>query len=142
MQFDPENPIVKLCAEGMNHEGDGTTKAAEMFMQARNEASDNFEKCIAAHYIARQQQTVTEKLEWDQTALKLALNLDDEKLKGALPSLYLNVGKCYEDLADCEKALQHYKLGESFFHFLEDDGYGNFTKSAIQRGIARVSPTS
>jgi hypothetical protein len=141
MQFDPENPIVKLCSNGMNYEGDGSTKAGEMFMQAWELASDDFEKFIAAHYVARLQHTVTDKLHWDITALNLALKSADERFKGALPSLYLNVGKCYEDLGDFEKALEQYHLGASFFHSLEDDGYGNFTRSAIQRGIERVRST-
>jgi len=139
MQFDPENKIVKLCAAAMDLEGDGTNRAAEMFMQAWNEASDATEKFIAAHYIARQQPTVTEKLQWDQTALEFALQSNDEKLKGAFPSLYLNIGKCYEDLGDPKKALENYQSGESYFEYLQPDGYGEFTRSTVERAIARVS---
>ena len=35
MQFDPENPIIKLCAEGMQLEGEGKKEEAEeLFLQA------------------------------------------------------------------------------------------------------------
>ena len=74
MQFDPHNTIVKLCSEGMNLEGQGKKdEALKIFMQAWDEAKDNLEKFISAHYVARHQQNPSEKLKWDETALGFAL---------------------------------------------------------------------
>lgn len=140
MQFDPENPIFKLCAHGMQLEGEGRhDEASTTFQQAWEQAANNFEKFTAAHYVARHQDSVAGKLKWDETALQLALGLDDEGIKGMLPSLYLNIAKCHEDLHDFIKANENYRLALAYTSFLPDDGYGNMIRAGINAGIARVS---
>jgi tetratricopeptide (TPR) repeat protein len=140
MLFDPENPIIKLCARGMEMEGAGQPdEALKIFQQAWDEATNNLEKFSAAHYVARHQNSVAGKLKWDQTALQLALEIKDEAIKGAYPSLYLNIAKCYEDLNDFDNAKQNYELALSYAGFLHEDGYGNMIKTGIANGIARVS---
>lgn len=140
MQFDPENPIIKLCAHGMQLEGEGKRdEASAAFNQAWEQAANNFEKFTAAHYVARHQDSVAGKLKWDETALQLALSLDDEGIKGTLPSLYLNIAKCHEDLHDFTKAKENYQLALAYTNFLPDDGYGNMIRAGINAGIERVS---
>ena len=139
MLFDPNNPINKLCAYGMELEGEG--KAAEafiVFQQAWDAATDSLEKFTAAHFIARHQDSVTDKLKWDETALHFALDINDESIKGAYPSLYLNIAKCYEDLKDPVKARENYQLALKFTAFLLEDGYGNMIKGGIANGLERV----
>src|ERR1700679_3904832 len=136
MNFDPENPIIKLCGQGMLLEGDdNVSAAAELFMQAWNEASNDFEKFTAAHYVARHQNTVADKLRWDEVSLNLALNINDDGIKGAYPSLYLNVAKCHEDLKDFDKENENYQLALLYTGFLNDDGYGNMIRAGINNGI-------
>lgn len=140
MLFDPNNAIIKLCAQGMEKEGEGRPEeAATLFMQAWQEARDNFEKFTAAHYVARHQKTIAEKLKWDEVALQSALAINDEQLKGTYPSLYLNVAKCYEDLNKLEQAKKNYDLALSFASFLPEDGYGKLVKSGIENGLIRIS---
>ncbi len=140
MQFDPGNTIVKLCAEGMNYEGQGKAEEAhKLFQQAWEEATNNFEKFIAAHYLARHQSNVTNKLEWDETALHIALQMKDESMKAYYPSLYLNIAKCYEDLENFKKANVNFHLAQSFADNLQNDGYGNMIKSGIRNGIERLA---
>ena len=55
-----------------------------------------------------------------------------------LPSLYLNIGKCYEDLNDFENARKNYLSAKSYFDFLPSDGYGNLIKMGVESGIKRV----
>ena len=101
MQFDTNNKIVKLCARGMELEGEGKKEEAlKTFQQAWDEATNDFEKFTSAHYVARHQDNIADKLRWDKTALNLALKINDENMRGTYPSLYLNIGKCYEDLSD------------------------------------------
>lgn len=139
MQFDPNNNVVQLCAQGMEMEGKGQPeKAAKLFLRAWNEATNDFEKFTAAHYVARHQKSVTEKLKWDETALELALKINNDTVKGALPSLYLNIAKCHEDLCDNYNALKNYELALSFAHLLPGNGYGNPIKSGIMNGIERI----
>ncbi|MCB0538559.1 MAG: rRNA adenine methyltransferase [Bacteroidetes bacterium] len=140
MQFDINNKVVKLCSEGMELEGQGRKKEAlKLFQQAWDEASTDFEKFTSAHYVARHQANIQDKLKWDETALNLALKIDDENVKGALPSLYLNIGKCYEDLNDFQNARTNYELALSFCNLLPDDGYGNMIKGGIINGLDRMT---
>jgi tetratricopeptide (TPR) repeat protein len=139
MQFDPNNNIVKLCAEGMSLEGEGKKEEAhKLFQQAWDEATNDFEKFIAAHYVARHQKLATDKLRWDETALQLALKINDESMKENYPSLYLNIARCYEELNDFDSAKTNYQLALSFTNFIHDDGYGKLIKSGIANGIERM----
>jgi len=139
MQFDTNNKVVKLCSEGMELEGQGLKKQAlKLFQQAWHEALTDFEKFTSAHYVARHQQNIQDKLKWDETALELALKINDDNVKGALPSLYLNIAKCHEDLNDFDSARKNYQLALSFTKLLPDNGYGNMIKVGIMNGIERV----
>lgn len=139
MQFDTNNKIVKLCVQGMEFEGLGRRKEAlELFQRAWNEATSDFEKFTSAHYIARHQENVKDKLQWDETALRFALKINDETVMNVYPSLYLNIAKCHEDLNDFDNAKKNYELALSFTHHLSDDGYGNLIKGGIMNGMERM----
>jgi len=143
MLFDQQNPINQLCAQGMLLEGEAKPEeAAKLFMQAWNEATNTAERFIAAHYVARHQDSVADKLKWDETALSLALELDNPEVNGALPSLYLNIAKCYEDLKDFDKARANYQSALESTKFLLDDGYGNMIRSGIKNGLDRVQSSN
>ena len=112
MQFDPDNKVIQLCAEGMALEGEGKPdKAGRLFLKAWNEATNDFEKFTAAHYVARHQPNVASKLKWDETALAFALKIDEAAIKSTYPSLFLNIAKCYEDLNDINNAKKYYECG-------------------------------
>ena len=101
MQFDPENPVNKLCAQRMELVGEGkSNEAAQVFYQAWDQATTNLEKLTAAHYIARHQSNIQDKLQWDETALQFAHHMDHNEIKGTYPPLYLNIAKCFEDMKD------------------------------------------
>ena len=143
MLFDQQNPINQLCAQGMQLEGEAKPEeAAKLFQQAWDEATNAAERFIAAHYVARHQNTVADKLKWDETALNLALELDNPEVNGALPSLYLNIAKCYEDLKDFDKALANYQSAMECTKFLLDDGYCNMIRSGIKNGLERVQSSN
>ena len=139
MLFDPQNPINQLCAQGMLLEGEAKPdEAAKLFMKAWDEATNTAEKFIAAHYVARHQDNVADKLKWDETALTLALELDSPEINGVFPSLYLNVAKCHEDLSDFDEAIENYQSALEHTKFLPGDGYSNMIRSGIKSGIERV----
>lgn len=139
MGFDADNKVMQLCAAGMDKEGEGkAAEAAQLFRQAWNEATNDFEKCTAAHYVARHQDSVADKLAWDETALQLALTATDESVAAALPSLYLNIAKDYEALNDRDNARKHYQQALSCTSHLPDDGYGRMIKQGIIQGMERV----
>ncbi len=139
MQFDPANKIVQRCAKGMSLEGEAKTgEAYHQFQQAWNEASNDFEKFVAAHYMARHQNSVREKLKWDETALQHAIKIGEDSMKSHYPSLYLNIAKCHEDLGDSELAYLNYRKALTFADSLPGDGYGKMIKTGIDNGIERV----
>lgn len=139
MTFDPENNVVKLCAEGMASEGRGQLQRAKsLFEQAWNEAHTDFEKFTAAHFVARHQPDALGKLQWDESALEMALKINDENIKGSYPSLYLNIAKGHEDLGQFGRAEVFYKLAIDHLDFLPDDGYGNMIRSGVLAGIKRI----
>ncbi len=140
MIFDPENEVVKRCAQGMNLEAEGKNEEArQLFESAWEMAETDLEKFTAAHYLARHQPGPQGKLKWDLLALFHAQQTKEETAKGAYPSLYLNIGKCHEDLGDLIKARENYQLAEQYSQLLNDDGYGRMIRSGIRSGLERVA---
>jgi tetratricopeptide (TPR) repeat protein len=136
MEFNPSNRVIKLCIQGMAMEENGKPdEASSLFVQAWNDATNDFEKFTAAYYVARHQQNVPDKLKWLETALKFALKINDEAVKGAFPSLYSNIAKCYEDLNDPDSAKKNYELAISFTGKPSDKGpFYHGTKADLQIG--------
>jgi rifampin ADP-ribosylating transferase len=136
MEFNPNNPIVKLCLQGMDMEGKGKPEEANrLFLQAWNEAANDFEKYTAAYYVARHQENIPDKLKWLETALQLALEINDESVRAAFPSLYANIAECYEELNDLDNAKKHYELSDSFTDDPSDNGpFYHGTKADLQVG--------
>ena len=136
MEFNPNNTIVKLCLQGMGmEEHDRPEEAGKLFLQAWNEATNDHEKFLAAHYVARHQKNVHDKLKWLETALQFALKINDDSVKSAFPSLYSNIAKCYDDLSDSDKAKKNYELAASFRDRPSDKGpFYHGTKADLQVG--------
>src|SRR3954470_14346314 len=136
MEFDPNNNVIKLCVQGMEMEGKGKAEdARRIFLQAWNEATNDFEKFTAAYYVARHQRNVRSKLEWLETSLQFALKINDVTVKGAFPSLYSNIAKCYEDLTDLDNAKKNHELANSFSGNLSENGpFYHGTKADLQVG--------
>jgi len=61
--------------------------ASRLFLQAWNEATNDFEKFTAAYYVARHQATVSDKLQWLETSLRFALKINDVTVNAAFPAL-------------------------------------------------------
>ena len=139
MQFDSNNKVIQLCAKGMEMETNQKPDEAQtLFLQAWNEATTDFEKFTAAHYVARHQKSIEDKLKWDETALAFALRINDSNMTANYPSLYLNIAKCYEDLKDLDSAQKNYQVALSYADLLPDNGYGQIIKSGIKNGIQRL----
>ena len=101
MEFSPFNNIVKRCLQGMEMEAKGNPeKAKHLFRQGWEEATNDFEKFLAAYYVARHQPTISDRLHWLTIALEHALKADSEATKSTLPTLYAQIAACYDDLGD------------------------------------------
>jgi len=136
MEFNPANHIIQLCIQGMELEEKGKPEEARsIFLQAWSESTNDFEKFTSAYYVARHQETVRDKLKWLETSLQFALKINDVTVRGAFPSLYLNIAKCYEDLNDRERAKKSYELANSYSSNPSDSGpFYHGTKADLQIG--------
>ena len=135
-QFDPNNKIIQLLLQGMGMEDSGKSEEASLlFSKAWSEAIADFEKFIAAYYVARHQKNVSDKLKWFETSLQFALKVNDEAVKSAFPSLYLNIAKCYEALSDPDKAKKYVALSHSYKGAPSDPGpFFHGTRADLQVG--------
>lgn len=136
MEFNPSNKIIQLCIQGMGLEEKGKTEEAHrLFLQAWNEATNDFEKYIAAYYVARHQDVVPDRLKWLETALQFAQKVNDESVVSAFPGLYSKIANCYEDLGDVVNARKNFELANSFTGDPSDKGpFYHGTKADLRVG--------
>lgn len=143
MLIDPENLVAKLCVEGMQAEAEGRfADARTCFEQAWAARQNDLDACIAAHYQARHQETLGRILHWNQEALRYADAVSaapevGEEITAFYPSLYLNLGKSYEDLGDSTRARHYYQLAEEKAARLVGE-YGDIVRRGISSGLQRT----
>jgi hypothetical protein len=139
MPIDPDNTVVKLCAAGISAEMAGRRDdAAKLYQDAWNAKTNNYEACIASHYVARLQRTPEQSLRWNAEALRFAELATDAGLQEFFPSLYLNLAKSHEDLNNFTEATRFYSLAESASGELSDGEYAETVRRGVRRGLERV----
>lgn len=142
VEIDPDNPVVRLCARGMQAECEGSNDVARrLFERAWAERTDDYDACIAAHHLARHQDSSQDILRWNQVALHHADAVGDERVRGFYPSLYLNLGHSYEQLGDPDQATRYYQLAAQRTDQLPEGPYGDMVREAIARGQRRIRET-
>jgi len=123
MEFNPSNPVVKRCLEGMAMADSGNTEAArQLFLQAWREATDDLEKFIAAYYVARHQENDADRLQWYETALQAALAVNDNSVHSAFAALYAHIADGYNALGNAAQARKHAELAATFADNPADSG--------------------
>jgi len=139
--MDPNNPVVKLCAAGMAAEAEGRQGDAKtLFEQAWAESRDDFEACIAAHYLARHQATADAEHEWNRKALQRADLVGDDRVASFYPSLYLNLAHSLEKLGRTVEACELYATAASRLEGQPDTPYMQLVGSGIAAGRQRTCP--
>jgi hypothetical protein len=136
MEFSPSNKIVNLCIQAIAMEERGEPeKAARLLIRAWEEATDDFEKFLAAHFVARHQDDVRDRLKWSETSLHFAREVNDEATRSALPSLHSNIAQCYEELDDVHSANRNREMANSFAGGPDDKGpFYHGTKAGLAIG--------
>lgn len=125
--MDTNDPVIQLCIQGSRAELEGRIAAAlGLYQRAWDISQSDYQACIAAHYVARFQETPEETLWWNQEALKRAERVSDDRVKDFYPSLYLNLGRSYEILGDQAEAQKFYDFAAllGIVHQAEEDGTG------------------
>ena len=137
--MEPDNAVVKLCAAGMVAEGEGRgADAKALFEQAWHSSRDDFEACIAAHYVARHQATPEATFEWNERALQRAQAAGDERVRDFFPSLYLNYAHSLEQLGRTREACSYYGLAAVRLDDLPPGGYAQFVRGGVTAGQRRT----
>jgi hypothetical protein len=138
--MDPDNQVVRLCAEGMEAEFAGRRDAARvLFDRAWETSSSDFEACIAAHYVARHQPDAGATLHWNQVALERAELVHDDSVRRFYASLHLNLGHAYEQSGDLVLACRHYTLAHERLDDVPHGKYHDTVRSGVDAGRKRVS---
>jgi tetratricopeptide (TPR) repeat protein len=109
-----------------------------LFEQAWKQSTDDFERCIAAHYVARHQANAELALRWNQEAMNCAHRVGDGGVTEFLPSLYLNLGKSYEDLGNIDEARRNYECAAAKLPCIPIGAYRDIIEDGIRRALRRV----
>ncbi|WP_078888068.1 hypothetical protein [Streptomyces sp. NRRL S-118] len=133
---DDGNHVVRLCARGMQAEAEGRdADARSLFQRAWESAADDYEACVAAHYLARHQATAEETLHWNRISLARAGLVADDRVRSFYPSLYLNLAKAYLDLGRTGLAREQFGRAAEHAHHLPPGQYGDVMRFAIADGL-------
>ncbi|MER8047481.1 hypothetical protein [Streptomyces sp. NPDC094032] len=108
---------------------------------------DPLHRCTLAHYMADAQDDPDTELAWDLRALTAAEGLDEDRLarhdsavalRALYPSLHLNLAADYVKLDRPDAARVHLDRARAAAEVLDDDGYGNGVRAAIERLEVRL----
>ncbi|MCS7481150.1 hypothetical protein ACFFQW_05850 [Umezawaea endophytica] len=134
--MDPDNTVVRLCGEGMRAEAAGRPEEAKrLFLEAWDAAGDDYEACVAAHYVARHQGTPEDVLRWNVVCLDRADAVGDERVRGFYPSLHLNIARAQRDLGDPDEARRHYLAAADRVADVPAGPYGDGIRFAVAEGL-------
>ncbi|MFE2528395.1 hypothetical protein ACFXEL_29665 [Streptomyces sp. NPDC059382] len=139
--MNPENTVVRLCAQGMTAEGEGRDSDAEtLFRQAWEAATDDYEACVAAHYLARRQPTPEDTLHWNLACLAHADRVGDERVRAFYPSLHGAIGRAHLDLGRPDEARPHFEAAAERLSDLPPGAYADWLHLRIARGLRATFP--
>ncbi|MFF8279010.1 hypothetical protein ACF05T_23275 [Streptomyces lateritius] len=108
---------------------------------------DPLHRCTLAHCMADVQDDPDAELAWDLRALlaaegaagdRLAAHGSTVALRALYPSLHLNLAADYAKLQRPDAARTHLDRARAASDVLEDDGYGNGVRAAIERLEVRL----
>ena len=138
--MDPSNPVVALCAQGMAVEGT-PDEAMRLFEQAWAIRRDDFDAAIAAHFIARHQDTAAATLHWNALAVEHAEAVTDGRSAELLASLYLNLGESHARVGQHAPARVAAQRAVEHLVKLPPGGYRDFVAMGIDRLTRRLDGT-
>ncbi len=102
--MDTNSRTTQLCIAGTQAE-----YARRLYREAWEAAADDYDACIAAHYVAHLELDAAQALRWNLEALTRAQRVP-ERTADFLASLYVNLGRSYELLGDLAEAERYYRL--------------------------------
>src|SRR5690606_22693294 len=126
---DSTSSTATLCSEGIMAEGQGRVEEARrLYEQAWEQRQDDYDACVAAHFLARAQERPEDNLRWNQESLDRANAVGDERVSAFYPSLYLNMGLAHETMGNATEAGRFYKLAARRVDDLPEGPYGDMLR--------------
>ncbi|MGI5212760.1 hypothetical protein [Plantactinospora sp. CA-290183] len=137
--MDLDNPVLRLCQDGMRAEAQGRpAEARALFEQAWARRTDDYDACVAAHCVARQQDDPEEILRWNQEALRHADAVGDDRIAAFYPSLQVSVAMAHERLGNPVAARTAFGRAAEHVGALPADAYGEQLRTAVTDGLRRL----
>lgn len=134
--MDTGNPVILLCGQGMQAEADGRADDAHaLFREAWDAATDDYEACVAAHYVARHQKTPQDTLHWNRECLNRADLVGDDRVSGFYPSLHLNMARAHEELGERAESHEHYRRAAERIGDTPPGPYQDGIRFAVATGL-------
>jgi hypothetical protein len=137
MTIDSNNPVVSLCAAGMAIEGDAAA-ARRLFEQAWEARRDDYDASIAAHFLARHQTTVEDRLAWNIRAARHIEGVASDKARELKASLYLNLADAHLAVGNSGEARAAISRAAESLDDLPVGGYRDFVKRGIDGLVRRL----
>jgi tetratricopeptide (TPR) repeat protein len=141
MAIDATNPVVALCAAGMDREGT-PDEARRLFEEAWDARRDDYDASIAAHFLARHQATPADTLHWNALAVRHAEAVPGDRADELKASLYLNLGDSYAATGNIPAAIEAANRAVASLDLLPAGGYREFVEMGIRRLQQRLDTLS
>jgi hypothetical protein len=111
MPFDPNNAIVQRCLRAMASAD--VMQSRRIALEAWEEATDDFERFLAAYHVARFEEHHGERIRWLEISLEHAIRSGDFSARTALGPLHAKLAEAYAERGDGEQAAKHRAFGVS-----------------------------
>jgi phosphatidylserine decarboxylase len=121
-------------------EGDSAAARA-LFEQAWSIRRDDYDACVAAHFLARHQPTPELTLHWNALAVQHAEAVQDGRADGFFASLYLNLGDAHRVAGNCGDATTAVAKARAALTQVPAGGYRDFVTMGIDRLERRIAET-
>lgn len=106
---------VALCIEGSEAEFHGLLdEARRCFRAAWVGATDNRDRCVAAHYLGHLEDDPAVAHEWNLASMRFAILSDPNTVEAFMPSLLVNLGRTYELTGNKVEAAHFYAQARHF----------------------------
>jgi tetratricopeptide (TPR) repeat protein len=141
MAIDAMNPVVSLCAAGMECEGN-PDEARRLFEEAWDARRDDYDASVAAHFLARHQATPADTLHWNALAVRHAEAVSGDRADELKASLYLNLADSYAATGNITAAMEAVNRAVASLDLLPAGGYREFVAMGVRRLQQRLAALS
>jgi tetratricopeptide (TPR) repeat protein len=114
-------------------------EACAAYEEAWEVAADDYERCVAAHYMPRLIDAPADKLRWNREALRYADLVGDDRVSGFYASLHANVGLCLALLGDNDSAVDGYMEAQRCLPDIKDPAYKQQVETNIAEALQRLA---